>query len=259
MAQTLEFTEITEQIPFTDFVDTTHRFLKERELLVVSNTPVVVLEMFIAEVDELIEALQLGKPPIEVVSEVGDVIHFYNDLLKIFGFSIVDLVPKSTEKDTVAQVRTAAREMIPAEWQEQNIKENLDILKSHALQILKLVTQEDERGEVQMVQSDSLDAELKKEQLQRQFSLLLQAIFFVSERLKVDWVYAGSFKNARNEKKYPKELFQSANPADYPEARDKAKKQWIESGGDEAFVDEFFEQYPIPFLMAWESYAAEFA
>jgi hypothetical protein len=258
MVHTLEIPELTENIPFTQFVDTTHAFLKERELLVVANTPQVVLDLFIAEVDELIEALQIGKPPIEVVSEVGDIIHFYNDLLKVFGVVPMQLVPTSTEKDSVAQVRTAVREMIPAKWHENSLKQSLELLKSQASQILKLVAQDNELAEVQMVQGDAQEIELRKEQLQRELSLLLQAIFFVSEKLEVDLVYAGLFKNVRNRSKYPVELFQSSNPADYPKARDESKQRWQESGGDEAFIERFFQKYPIPFLMAIRSYDAEF-
>jgi len=259
MVHILETTELTEKAPFGQFVDTTHSFLKERELMVVSNTPQVVIDLFIAEVDELIEALQIGKPPIEVVSEMGDVIHFYNDLLKFFGVEHMQLVPTSTENDSVAQVRTAAREMIPAEWHENSLKESLELLKSQAHQILKLVAQDNELSEVQMLQGDAQEMELRKGQIQRELSLLLQAIFFVSEKLEVDLVYAGLFKNVRNRSKYPVELFQSSNPADYPQARDESKQRWQESGGDEAFVERFFQQYPIPFLMAMRPYDAEFA
>lgn len=264
MVHTLEISELTENIPFTQFVETTHSFLKERELLVVANTPEVVLNLFIAEVDELIEALQIGKPPIEVVSEVGDIIHFYNDLLKVFGVVPTQLVPLSLETDSVAQIRSAARELNPDQWQDQTLAESLEFLKSQAVQIIKVIAQENElEGEVQMVQGDTQDTELRKEQLheqlQQELGLLLQAIFFVSDKLEVDLVYAGLFKNVRNQSKYPVELFQSSNPADYPEARDESKKRWQELGGDTAFVENFFNTYPIPFLMAMKSYDSEFA
>jgi len=252
---------------FDDFVDRTHHFLEARPLLLANNTPHAVVELFRAEVDELIEALAVPEDraseavSLDVIGEVGDVIHFFNDLMRLLSYQPQELVLKNGKPlETVADYRHRAEQLTVPEVKELSDFELLDVLKEKAAQLLLVLANDVSLLEMPQPLDPGQEVvvlvERAKQIAEREKLLteMLQLIFLISDRVQVDLVFAGTLKNRRNEKKYPARYFRQAPEgleqqeidALYKKARDKSKQQWLRQGGDQPFFEGFMSRYVSP-------------
>lgn len=251
---------------FDAFIDTTHEFLNARPVFLEKNTPVAMLQLLASEVDELEEAIVKNYSTIDKVAEVGDVIHFLNDVMKGMNFSPHDIVPRNGKPlETVADFRERSVHLAAPELKEKELLELCAILKDAAGTLCALISQSETAMQTTVFDAhqapvlqgaltyqEYLDLELKKaKQVEEQKKLLnqiLTALFLLSDKMHIDLVFAGIMKNKRNELKYPRKHFQDSKETTYEAARDLSRREWKESGGDEAFFREFLSAYPLQVL-----------
>lgn len=259
-----EFSEHT--ISFPDFIDKTHKFLAARPVLLESNSPKVIFELLSMEVDELMAAVAENHQFIDQIGEVGDVIHFYNDGMKLMGYTPQDIVPRNGKPlETVADFRERTEHLAPDELKEKEILELCEILKQSAGALVVLLAREEAtlntilfdstksdamQGAITLEENQFLELTKAKQVAEHKKLLndILTILFLVSGKLHFDLVYAGTLKNQRNELKYPKEYFQDIASTSYEEARDLSRKNWKETGGDDVFFRVFLSQYPLQLL-----------
>lgn len=250
------------EISFEQFIAKTHEFQRERPLLVVSNNALQLIDLLAGEASELAEALRDNKGVLEVVSEVGDLIHFYNDLLQAFDISPQDFVLQNGKPlTTVADFKYRSVDLAIQGYPELETMPLLDVIEILIQQckLLAFFLQDDlvkkagftikpkeidEETVTDVVSDVDFDLQSTKKYIMRH---LLYSIFLLSNRLHVDLVFAGMLKNRRNRLKYPLKIMSSSDPDQYDIQVGIAKAEWYKQGGDTQFFAQAVAEYPEQF------------
>ena len=197
-----------------------------------SNTLEGILKYFIDEVDELLEFLEDAPDDrVNIVAELGDLLHFWNDLFQLSDASISTLLKfmalDSLEEDmlTIAQLRSEA-----AVDQARQFK--VDVNQLDAIKILY-----DLKNVLQLGEDDQIDADL--------IGVIASHIFAVAAALDVNPIYAVLMKNIRNRQKYKPALMNFLRFLGFDYDRITKIMVTLWNGGDTKFFKEFLEQFPI--------------
>ncbi len=213
-------------VPVAKIAEQTHgNFHNAVDVIRESNTCEGILRLLIAEVDELLEVLESETiDRLNLVSETGDLFHFWNDLFKLSGFSIESFLEHvgpalvNGHEATVDEVRQAAAQ---ANVERSNARDLL-----YELKVLW-----------ELRELDALD--------EKTIGTVASHIFAVAADLDVNIIYATLMKNRRNRQKYnPGEMNALSIP--YKESmRLKADKWNNGAGGDKEFFKAFLTEFPL--------------
>lgn len=209
-----------------------------------SNTPELILNLLMDEIDELIEVLEENpNDSVNLVAELGDLFHFWNDLLKLSissgGMSFDNLL------SFIGFQAIAEQEITIAELKELAAVNNRNETKSRDL-LYEL------KGLLILRESDAFDAEL--------LGTIAHYIMAVAADLKINIIYATLMKNLRNRGKYdPAEMnVLSADGWDYEEIRPEMVRRWNNGkGGDGGFFEDFLVAAPLELAFTAVAVAAD--
>ncbi len=202
-------------------------FHQSADVLRESNTPEGIAKLLVAEIDELLEVLEDDRESrVDLVAELGDLLHLWNDLFQLSDASVASLlnffqIEASTDELTVAQLKEVASQ----KYAEESVARNLLYELKVALRLGK-----DEQIDVDLI------------------GVIAAHIFAVAVSLDVNIIYAVLMKNLRNRQKYdPVQMNQLyAEGETYDAIRLKMVKKWNNGlGGDTKFFKEFLAQFPI--------------
>jgi hypothetical protein len=211
-------------------------FHKAADVLRDSNTLEGILELFVAEIDELLEVIETEPTNrTNLVAELGDLFHFWNDLFELSEASVASLlislgIDVSVDELTVAEMKEAAvvdqAQQFKVEAEQLKAKDFLYNLK--ALLFLR-------------------NPGFTNENL---IGIIASHIFAAAAALDINVIYAVLMKNSRNKKKYSpvkmNALYMQGAGLSYDEIRARMAGDWRNGmGGDPQFFEEFFVDFPM--------------
>jgi NTP pyrophosphatase (non-canonical NTP hydrolase) len=214
---------------YQELIDFTYsNFFLSLPLLRTTNTPENLANYLRLEARELREAIETNKSFIDIASEVGDLFHFFHDLLKISDVSVatmLDVIQADLQDASIEEVKKlfVSKEML---------KQDAEQIVIQLVNFLEIVTKLGPANEVVL-------------------SAIAMYLFTIATKLNVNEEVATLFKHWRNRNKYNNDdgLFDDED-GDYSTIRQVKIDQWRAKGGDKVFFLEWFQQVPVEDLFA---------